>query len=153
MELPAETAFLETGSTVADGPSIVLPKHNNYPRRGAAWDDHNTLLVPLRLLGLEAPQQGVTADGGEAPRRQAAVAYLLFRWLPDLLPERYSEDVHRRWGVAVSGRSGALAVALREAGGRLLGAEASAPVRLMLRTAPLSAKSNPQCVRWQHETR
>ncbi|XP_043190636.1 protocadherin-like wing polarity protein stan isoform X2 [Amphibalanus amphitrite] len=151
VQLPAGAAFLETNSPAFDGPSIVLPKHNNYPRSRVAWDDHNAVLLPLKLLGIEAPVEGTTADGGPAPHQQAAVAYVLFRTLTDVLPERYADDVRRRWGVAVSGQSAALTLAVSDADGQLPAGEISTPVRLMLRTARLSAKSSPQCVRWQHE--
>ena len=149
VELPSVTSFLEPGPASGDGPSVLLPKHNNYPRSRVTWDDHNAVLLPLKLLGIDAPLEGSTAGGGPMPRQHAAVSYILFRTLADLLPEEYADDVRRRWGVGVGAQSAALTLAVG-VGDKMLSGETETPIRLMMRTTRLSAKSSPQCVRWEH---
>ncbi|XP_037087761.1 LOW QUALITY PROTEIN: protocadherin-like wing polarity protein stan, partial [Pollicipes pollicipes] len=99
VDLPEQLAFLERSPAPGMGSAVVLPKHNNYPRSRVTWDDHNAVLLPLSLLGIDALGPGETA--------------------------------------------------VNTADGVLRG-DTAVPVRLQLRTDRLSAKSNPQCVRWQH---
>lgn len=148
VELPAHTAFLD--HSLDSGPAVALPKHNNYPRNLVQWDDHTAVVLPLRLLGISPLAEGETA--GRPSDQRAVVAYVMFRTLAALLPEEYADDVRQRWGVGVGAQSAAFTLAVEAQDGVVKG-ETATPIRLQMQTTRLSAKSNPQCVRWKRTDR
>lgn len=106
--LPDTSSFLQ--HSAKQKPTISFPKYNNYIQDKHKFDRHTRILVPLEMLGINAPDKNeVTSTISE---HRAIVSYAQYKDVGSILGESYDETVTRRWGVDIQIATPVLSLAI-----------------------------------------
>ncbi|KAM7293930.1 protocadherin-like wing polarity protein stan, partial [Ixodes scapularis] len=121
-----------------EGPSVLLPKYNNYvlPKEGPSMPSFS---LSLAALGLDSGPESLPRSVGA----KAVVVYAFYPNLQGLFPTSYDSNVRQRFGVELSLGGPVSTLVVQPA-------DASSPVgtlRVRLRF-PRDVGDQPQCVFW-----
>ncbi|XP_076066701.1 protocadherin-like wing polarity protein stan isoform X3 [Oratosquilla oratoria] len=149
--IPETSTLVDPQYPTPRSAAVIIPKYNNYLRHQQDWARLTNIRLPLSLLGIPDIKKGETVTKETLGTARAVVSYVLYRSLGGILPETYSGDVDKRWGVGLAVRSPVFTLAVFTSEFGLIQGNLDFPVRLRFRLGPIGRRANPQCVTWRQQ--
>ncbi|GFV09493.1 protocadherin-like wing polarity protein stan [Trichonephila clavipes] len=151
MTLNAETSQFVDLSDPEDGPSVLIPKYNNFPKCKKFSDDTTRAILPLKNLNIKAVEDTKSAKhkGMQVSREAAVIAYALYPTVGQMLPDIYDMSVRQRFGIVLSANAPMITVVAKPANSSWTQKEPR-HVRFKFKIHDVQDHSSPQCAYWDY---
>ncbi|CAL1293860.1 unnamed protein product [Larinioides sclopetarius] len=151
--LTPETSQFVDISDPDDGPSVLIPKYNNFPKCKKFSDDITKAFIPLKILNIKSIEdsKNLKQKGMQISKEAAIVAYALYPTVGQMLPHIYDLSVRQRFGIMLSANTPMMSLVTQPVNSSSTQKENSAPnVRFKFKVHDISDHSSPQCAYWDY---
>ncbi|XP_035231471.1 protocadherin-like wing polarity protein stan isoform X2 [Stegodyphus dumicola] len=147
---PEMSKFVEV-IDMEEGPSVLIPKYNNFPVRQKYMDDVTRAIVPLKNLNIKAGNDFKKAKGMQIFKDSGVIAYAIYPTVGQMLPDFYDISVRQRFGITLSANTPMMTIIAQPANSStLLGENLSQNFRFRFRIHDVTDHTSPQCAYWDY---
>ncbi|KAF8796749.1 Cadherin EGF LAG seven-pass G-type receptor 2 like protein [Argiope bruennichi] len=149
---PEKSQFVDA-SDPDDGPSVLIPKYNNFPKCKKFTDDITRAFIPLKILNIKSIEDVKTLKqkGMQIPKEAAIVAYAIYPTVGQMLPHIYDLSVRQRFGIMLSSNTPMMSLVTQPVNSSSTTQEKNSPnVRFKFKINDVSDHSSPQCAYWDY---
>ncbi|XP_023244632.1 protocadherin-like wing polarity protein stan isoform X2 [Centruroides sculpturatus] len=146
---PEPSAYLEIFHEDS-GPSVIIPKYNNYPVRKHYADDITRAIIPLKTIGVKSllDTNNARHNSNHIPKEVAVISYLIYPTMGEILPKFYDVIIRQRYGINLGVSSPIITLVAQPLNQSSTLNSLLHNIRFRFRILDITSRSNPQCVHW-----
>ncbi|KAG8196303.1 hypothetical protein JTE90_013791 [Oedothorax gibbosus] len=148
---PETSQFVEVSSDPEEGPSVVIPKYNNFPKSKVLGDEVTRAFIPLRNLNIKSVEDTKNNKKSlQLSRDSAVVAYAIYPTVGKMIPRFYDASVRHRFGIFLSSNTPMMSVVAQPVNSSSVLKSLSQNLRFMFKIHNMEDHSSPQCAHWDY---